>query len=81
MIRRLASPGVTPGECSPQEKATRSNNIYVGFLFADDPATPDVDESNRPGVARSMDKARHGPHLSTCRRFRRSNMQLSLPWR
>lgn len=44
-----------PGTCSPQEKATRSNNIYVGFLYADDPNTP-VDESNRPGVARSTDK-------------------------
>ena len=45
-----------PGECSPEEKAKRSNNIYVGFLYADDPATPDIDESNRPGVARSTDK-------------------------
>ena len=47
-----------PGECSPQEKALRSNNIYVGFLFADDPATPDINESNRPGVARSQDKGK-----------------------
>jgi hypothetical protein len=30
----------------------------MGFLFADDPATPDIDESNRPGVARSMDKGK-----------------------
>ena len=44
-----------PGTCSPEEKARRSNNIYTGFLFADDPNTP-VDESNRPGVARSTDK-------------------------
>ena len=47
-----------PGQCSPEEKAIRSNNIYMGFLYADDPATPDINESNRPGVARSMDKGK-----------------------
>ena len=47
-----------PSECSPQEKALRSNTIYTGFLYADDPATPDIDESNRPGVARSNDKGK-----------------------
>lgn len=47
-----------PGTCSPEEKATRSNNIYMGFLYSDDPNTKDIDESNRPGVARSMDKGK-----------------------
>ncbi len=35
-----------PGTCSPAEKAARSNNIYLGFMYAD----------GRPGVAYSNNK-------------------------
>lgn len=35
-----------PGTCSPEEKAARSNHIYLGFMYSD----------GRPGVAYSNDK-------------------------
>ena len=40
----------------PCDKAARSNTIYLGFLYDDDPATANVDERGRPGIAVSNDR-------------------------
>lgn len=40
----------------PCDKAARSNTIYLGFLYDDDPATANVDERGRPGIAVSNNR-------------------------
>jgi hypothetical protein len=40
----------------PCDKVARSNTIYLGFLYDDDPATTNVDERGRPGIAVSHDR-------------------------
>ncbi len=42
-----------PTDCP--DKDARSNTIYLGFLYSDDPATPGVIERARPGIIKSTD--------------------------
>lgn len=53
-------PSVATSWCPPGplpcDKAARSNTLYLGFLYSDDDATPDVNERGRPGIAVSHDK-------------------------
>ncbi len=53
----ICPPAVTStGVSVPCDKAARSNRVYVGFLYSDDPTTTGVDETNVPGIAVSNDK-------------------------